>query len=149
MKLFAPVLLLALGSCQPVDFEYADGAPGRFADWQGHWVVINYWAEWCAPCRMEIPQLNALHRALGGHEMLVVGVNYDAVAGDALRALTRRMGIGFPVMTQDPRARYGYDLPVVLPTTVIIDPAGTVVATLVGPQTEASIKSVLGVSAPL
>ena len=59
------------------------------------------------------------------------------------------MGIGFPVMTQDPRVHYGYDLPVVLPTTVIIDPAGAVVATLVGPQTEASIKSVLGVSAPL
>ncbi len=149
MRLFVPVLLLVLASCQPVDFEYADGAPGRFADWEGHWVVINYWAEWCAPCRMEIPHLNALHRALGGHAALVVGVNYDAVEGDALRALTQRMGIDFPVLTQDPRARFGYDLPAVLPTTVIIDPSGTVVATLVGPQTEASIKSVLGVSAPL
>jgi thiol-disulfide isomerase/thioredoxin len=149
MKLFAPVLLLALGSCQPVDFDYADGTHGRFAAWEGHWVVINYWAEWCAPCRMEIPQLNALHRALGGHETLVVGVNYDGVQGDALHVLTQRMGIGFPVMTLDPRVRFGYDLPAVLPTTVIIDPSGTVVATLVGPQTEASIKSVLGVSAPL
>ena len=149
MRLYAPVLLLALGSCQPVDFKYADGSPGRFADWGGHWVVINYWAEWCAPCRMEIPQLNELHRALGGHEALVVGVNYDAVAGDALTALIQKMGIAFPVMTLDPRARYGYDLPAVLPTTVIVGPTGAVVETLVGPQTKASIKAVLGVSAPL
>ena len=149
MRLCAPVLLLVLGSCQPVDFQYADGSSGRFADWESHWVVINYWAEWCAPCRMEIPQLNALHRALGGHETLVVGVNYDAVAGDALVALMQKMGIEFPVMTLDPRGRYGYDLPAVLPTTVIIGPAGAVVATLVGPQTEASIKAALGVSAPL
>ena len=56
-------LILAVGSCAPIDFEYADGAAGRYSDWRGHWVFINYWAEWCAPCRYEIPQLNALSKA--------------------------------------------------------------------------------------
>ena len=147
--LLALVTLIAVGSCRPVDFVYADGAPGRYADWAGSWVVINYWAEWCAPCRIEIPQLNALHHALDGHKTLVIGVNYDAVVGDALGVSMQRLGIEFPVMTTDPRTRYDYDLPAVLPTTVIIDPAGAVVAMLVGPQTEATINTALGVSAPL
>jgi thiol-disulfide isomerase/thioredoxin len=143
----ALLLTLAVGSCAPIDFEYADGAPGRYSDWRGHWVFINYWAEWCAPCRYEIPQLNAVSKDLAASGALVVGVNFDGVDGDALRALMQRMGIEFPVATQDPRSRFGYELPAVLPTTIVIDPKGDVVATLVGPQTGDSLRAVMGVSA--
>jgi len=48
MKVVHRVLLmltLAIGSCTPVDFEYADGTGGRYSDWRGHWIFINYWAE--------------------------------------------------------------------------------------------------------
>ena len=143
------VLLLSImaGSCAPIDFEYADGAAGRYSEWRGHWVFINYWAEWCAPCRYEIPQLNALNRAQETGVLRVVGVNFDGVDGDALRALMLRMSIEFPVMTKDPRERFGYELPAVLPTTVVIDPNGEVAATLVGPQTESTLRAVMGVSA--
>ena len=41
--------------------ELADGGSLRFAERTGQWLVINYWAEWCAPCREEIPELNELH----------------------------------------------------------------------------------------
>ena len=143
----ALLLTITVGSCAPTDFEYADGAPGRYADWRGHWVFINYWAEWCAPCRYEIPQLNALRKELSAGGGLVVGVNYDGVDGDGLRALMQRMGIEYPVATTDPRMRYGYQMPAVLPTTVVIDPKGTIIATLVGPQTQASLQAVMGVSA--
>jgi len=143
----ALLLTLAAGSCAPIDFEYADGAPGRYSDWRGHWVFVNYWAEWCAPCRYEIPQLNALSKDLAASGALVVGVNFDGVDGDGLRALMQRMGIEFPVATKDPRARFGYELPAVLPTTVVIDAKGKVAATLVGPQTRVSLQAVMGVSA--
>lgn len=147
VRRIALLLTFAAGSCAPIDFEYADGAPGRYSEWRGHWVLINYWAEWCAPCRYEIPQLNAVHKASWANEAIVIGVNFDGVDGDGLPALIQRMGIEFPVVTTDPRARFGYDLPAVLPTTVIIDPNGAVAATLVGPQTEATLKAVTGVSA--
>lgn len=141
------MLTLAIGSCTPVDFEYADGTSGRYSDWRGHWVFINYWAEWCAPCRYEIPQLNALNNAEPDSDVRVIGVNYDGIDGEALRALMQRMGVEFPVMTLDPRERFGYQLPVVLPTTVVIDPNGEVSATLVGPQTEETLRAVMRVSA--
>ena len=141
------LLTLTVGSCAPIDFEYADGAPGRFSDWRGHWVFINYWAEWCAPCRYEIPQLNTFNKELAASGAFVVGVNFDGVDGAGLRALMQRMSIEFPVATKDPRQRFGYEMPAVLPTTVVIDPSGNVAATLVGPQTEASLRAVMSVSA--
>jgi thiol-disulfide isomerase/thioredoxin len=143
------VLLLCAGSCVPADFDYANGAGGRYADWSGRWVVLNYWAEWCAPCRHEIPELNAFNHVLDGHGVLIVGINYDGVHGDALPALVKKMGIEFPVIDKDPRKHYGYDLPSVLPTTIIINPKGGVAATLVGPQTQASLQSLLGITAPM
>jgi thiol-disulfide isomerase/thioredoxin len=149
MKVAHAVLLmltLAIGSCTPVDFEYADGTGGRYSDWRGHWIFINYWAEWCAPCRYEIPQLNALNKGEPTSDVRVIGVNYDGIDGEALRALMQRMGVEFPVMTQDPRERFGYQMPVVLPTTVVINPKGEVSATLVGPQTEETLRAVMGVS---
>ena len=102
------LLTLAIGSCAPIDFEYADGAAGRYSDWRGHWVFINYWAEWCAPCRYEIPQLNSLNKVTPQSDVRVVGVNFDGVDGAALRALMQRMSIEFPVATKDPRERFGY-----------------------------------------
>ena len=76
----------------------------------------------------------------------MIGVNYDGIDGEALRALMQRMSIEFPVMTNDPRERFGYQLPAVLPTTVVINPKGEVAATLVGPQTEETLRAVMGVS---
>jgi thiol-disulfide isomerase/thioredoxin len=149
VKRGAVVLLLCVVACAPADFDYANGASGRYADWLGRWVVLNYWAEWCAPCRYEIPELNALNHLLDGHGVLVVGINFDGVHGAALPELMARMGIQFPVIDTDPRGHFGYQLPAVLPTTIVINPKGVVVATLVGPQTRMSLESLLGITAPL
>jgi thiol-disulfide isomerase/thioredoxin len=146
---FIAAAVLATGSCVPADFDYANGAAGRYTDWTGRWVVLNYWAEWCAPCRHEIPELNALNHVLEGRSVLVVGINYDGVQGAALPALVTKMGIEFPVIDTDPRKHYGYALPTILPTTIVIDPKGGVAATLVGPQTRASLQSLLGIMAPM
>jgi hypothetical protein len=69
----ATMLVAALAACSPgADFSYADGAPGRYDEWQGRWVFVNYWAEWCAPCRHEIPELNELHAARADSDAMVV-----------------------------------------------------------------------------
>ena len=140
--------LLLLTSCSRVDFSYADGTSGRFADWSGRWVVINYWAEWCAPCRYEIPELNEL-AADTPTDVLVVGVNYDGITGEDLTELIGRMGIEFTVILVDPQTHFAYDRPSVLPTTVLIDPDGHVKETLVGPQTRDSLAQRMGVAAAM
>jgi thiol-disulfide isomerase/thioredoxin len=103
---------------------------------RGQWVVVNYWAEWCKPCIKEVPELNALGEREG---ITVLGVNYDGAQGEALSAQVEALGIAFPTLDLDPAAALGVKRPTVLPTTLIIDPEGTLRATLVGPQTEDSL----------
>lgn len=140
--------LLLLASCDRIDFDYADGTSGRFTDWSGRWVVINYWAEWCAPCRYEIPELNEL-AADSSADVLVVGVNYDGITGEDLTRLIERMDIQFAVMLLDPQSHFAYDRPSVLPTTVLIDRDGRVAETLVGPQTRGSLEGRMSVPATM
>ena len=130
---------LLLG-CQENDIRFADGRAGRFDQWQGRWVLINYWAEWCAPCRKEIPELNELHHERASSGIVVIGVNYDGLQGDPLTKLIDEMNIEFPVLAEDPRQRWQQPSPPVLPTTLLIDPAGELADVLVGPQTLVSLR---------
>jgi thiol-disulfide isomerase/thioredoxin len=104
---------------------------------QGQWVVINYWAQWCAPCIKEIPELNRLDQDYA--QVTVVGVNYDGTNGHELELQRQKLGVTFASLESDPAAQLGIPRPVVLPTTLILDPTGRLVATLIGPQTLASL----------
>ena len=132
-------LLLWVAACEQPVFDIVDG-PGLVpSDLEGQWLVINYWATWCGPCITEIPELNEMHHN-SEYPIKVLGVDFDApVEVEAKRSAILKMKIDFPVLANDPAPRFGYGLPEVLPTTVIIDPSGAVSRTLVGPQTEASI----------
>ncbi|MEP4147558.1 MAG: TlpA disulfide reductase family protein [Halioglobus sp.] len=112
------------------------------AAYEGRWVVINYWAEWCKPCIKEIPELNALDRKY--EQVAVLGVNYDGNKGDQLQAQITALKIDFPTLVEDPSGVLGVALPSVLPTTLILDPDGQLITTLVGPQTLESLALATG-----
>lgn len=103
----------------------------------GQWVVVNYWAQWCAPCIKEIPELNSLDQEYA--QVTVVGVHYDGKEGQELELQRQKLGVTFASLASDPAAQLGISRPVVLPTTLILDPKGQLVATLIGPQTFASL----------
>jgi thiol-disulfide isomerase/thioredoxin len=121
-----------------------DSGPGNrsastasIADLRGQWVVINYWAKWCKPCIKEIPELNELDQHYS--QVTVLGVNYDGATGEELASQLESLGVEFTMLTEDPAAGLGLPRPVVLPTTVILNPTGNVSQTLIGPQTMASL----------
>ena len=140
LSILLACLSLAGCSSEP-SFRVADGSSIRFSDLHGEWVVLNYWAEWCAPCREEIPELNELRQqgSQRGVEIRVLGVNYDGLEGADLNAVMQRMEIEFSVLVDDPRENFRIGRAEVLPMTVVIDPKGTVQAVLVGPQTAESL----------
>ncbi len=130
---------LLLSACSEQDIRLADGKFSRFSHWEGRWIIVNYWAEWCAPCRKEIPELNRLHAERNSTGVVVLGVNYDALQGETLAKLVEEMGIQFPVLVDDPRLRWNVEQPSVLPTTLIINPDGELHKVSQGPQTYESL----------
>jgi thiol-disulfide isomerase/thioredoxin len=104
---------------------------------EGNWIVINYWATWCAPCKAEIPELNRL--AFRNTGLDVYAVNFDEVQGETLLQQAAEMDIQFPLLATDPGPRLGLTRPTVLPTTLILNPAGEETTRLIGPQTEAAL----------
>lgn len=105
----------------------------------GQWLVINYWAEWCAPCRTEIPELNALAEQLEGRSARVLGVNFDGLQGEDLKRVAETFGIAFTVLAEDPAPRFELPRNDVLPVTYIIDADGKLRERLVGEQTAAGL----------
>ena len=130
---------VGLVACSEDASRLADGTAVAWSQRDGEYVAINYWAEWCDPCREEIPQLNALHHDRDATRLVILGVNYDRISGESLAALIDEMGIEFPVLVSDPSERFDYDVPTMLPTTVIIGPDATVHEILIGPQTRESL----------
>ena len=128
--------ILALAGCGEQQWLDHQGNPLSHVDLQDHWVVVNYWAEWCAPCLHELPEFNRLAE---NPAVTVLGVNYDGVSGDALRELAQKMDIQFSVMGQDFADSLGLERPQVLPTTYIFNPQGELQHSLPGPQTERSL----------
>lgn len=125
--------VLALSGCNADWGSDLSGHTVSATQPEGRWTVINYWAEWCAPCRSEIPELNALAEADGGPRVL--GVNFDGLQGDALRSAATTLGIEFPVLLEDPAERLALPRAAVLPVTYLIDADGKVREQRVGEQT--------------
>jgi len=114
------------------------------ASLRGKPALINFWASWCHPCQEEAPRLQRLAARLGGRGRLV-GVDYSDALRDA-RAFIRRYRWTFPVLRDDSGTTgAAYDIPG-LPTTVVLDPQGRIVKTLVGPQTQRTLEAALKVA---
>ena len=126
-------LLVTLTACEQQSLHLLDGASKPWQEYRGRWVLINYWAEWCQPCRQEMPELNQLHK-LYSDRVVVLGVNYDHPQKEELQRQIESMGVEFPVLTRDPAQLLGYVRPLVLPTTLVFNPQGELQQTLIGPQ---------------
>ena len=130
MRILAPLCVtFILTGCLGDDI---DRSGPRISDFQGQWLVINYWAKWCKPCIKEIPELNEFDRKFD--HASVLGVNYDGAMGEDLAQQIRDFSIEFPILVNDPAVELGTRRPKVLPTTLILNPRGELIATLVGPQ---------------
>lgn len=106
---------------------------------EGQWLVINYWAEWCPPCRKEIPQLNLYSEQVTGQDVRVIGVNYDNLQGAELEAAVKAFDIRFTVLSEDPADRLGLPRSEGLPVTFIVDPQGTLRDQRLGEQTASGL----------
>lgn len=109
-------------------------------------LIVNFWATWCPPCRVEIPQFIKVQEKYRSRGLVLVGVAMDKK--DAVRAYADEIGINYPVLLGDLEAmelsrkagnRFG-----ALPFTLIIDRTGRIIATELGGLTQAKLEPIIG-----
>lgn len=105
------------------DLEKYDGGRISLASLKGNMVILTFWATWCAPCKVEMPTLEAAYGKHGGKGVTVVGVNYQQEKPQ-VKKFAESNKMTFPiVMDTDGKASDAYNVPG-LPTTFFIDADG-------------------------
>jgi thiol-disulfide isomerase/thioredoxin len=122
----------------------------RLSDFRGKVVLLNFWATWCAPCKVEMPSLDKLHAALGGDRFAVVAISGDRAGKRAVDPYFDQNNIRLP-RYYDPKNAAGMALGVTgLPTSVLIDKDGRELGRLLGdaewdsPDALALVKQAMG-----
>ena len=114
-------------SSQAPDFTLRsmDGQNLRLQELRGRVVLVNFWATWCGPCRQEMPHLNRLYDKYRSSGFVMLGVNIDDDANNAI-GVANKLGMKFPVLFDtDKKVSRLYDLNT-MPSTVVIDRDGKV-----------------------
>ena len=141
LKLTLPLLCLFLFSCEKGDIELFDARPIFSSEFSGNWILVNYWADWCAPCIKELPEL--FEFAEENNDVLVYVYNFDELDKEDLKPVAKRFNLKLPSLISHPREIWGIQTPPAVPATFFINPEGVVVESLFRPQTKDSLSSVL------
>lgn len=105
----------------------------HLTEFQGKWVLLNFWATWCAPCRKEMPMLDALQAELGGEDFEVVLIAAGRNPKPAIRKFFEEAGIINLPTLRDPTQQLSNLMGVFgLPITIILNPEGLEIARMRG-----------------
>lgn len=138
---FVSLIVVSIGACA---LDVGDAAPVQnltpllyqkqfdqkqakisLEQYRGKVVYLDFWASWCGPCKISLPLLNELYRALSTNGFEVLAVNIDTIPSDAIKFLGR-----YPVdyqVVSDPKGDYTKQFSVVsMPTAFIIDRSGVI-----------------------
>jgi thiol-disulfide isomerase/thioredoxin len=120
--------------------------PVKMTDYKGKVVILNFWATWCGPCKVEIPSFVELYAKYKDKGLVVVGVSIDD-SPEQLQSFMKEFRMNYPVLQMKPEVEdfwgpfYGY------PTTFVIARDGSICTKHLGPitkeQGEQEIKSLL------
>lgn len=132
---------LSIGETAPTDplprLE-GDGAES-LTDYRGRWVLVNFWASWCLPCREEAPALERFQREHGGPKFTVLGIDSRDLTSDGI-AFVEQYGLSYPQLRDgDGDAAEDYGTTGV-PENFLVDPTGKVRLLVRGPISEERLR---------
>ncbi|MBN1967556.1 MAG: TlpA family protein disulfide reductase [Anaerolineae bacterium] len=124
------------------DFSLAglDGEAVALSDYRGQYVLVNFWATWCPPCRAELPDLVSFYHDHADEGFILIGVNEQETAAVA-SAFLNEQNLDFLVVTDTNGAvlnRYGTSS---LPSSFLIDPDGVIVQRWSGMISRATLEA--------
>ena len=118
------------------------------SDFKGRPVVVNFWATWCAPCKVEMPWFEEFSKKYASDGLAVIGLTDDADAGkEAIAKSAAKVGVTYPILLADDPVEKAYGDPEVLPMSFYVDRNGKVIEVTAGlgpkDELEAKVKEVI------
>lgn len=140
--LLAWLMLFALNAAA-ADFTLKDtqGRIHHLTDYRGKWVLVNFWATWCAPCLDELPDLAALYKAHKGADLVVIGVAMEYPSAQVVLDFLKTQPLPYPVVLGDYKIAKQIGPVAALPTSYLFDQTGKLVSSQSGPVTRASVEA--------
>lgn len=138
-----------IGEAAP-DFELQalDGSKLKLSDLRGKAVLLNFWATYCGPCKIEMPWFVELQKEYGPQGFQIVGVAMDDASTEDIAKFAKEMGVNYPILLGKESVGQSYGGVNVLPTTFFLDRTGKVIAREFGLQSRSvfvdHIKQALG-----
>lgn len=145
----APGAVGAMRGQTAPDFELnsLDGKKVHLADYRGKAVLLNFWATWCEPCKIEMPWFVQLEKQYGPEGLQVIGVAMDDTSEPEIAQFAKEMGVNYPVLLGKESVGDAYGGIIHLPTTFYIDRNGKIVERIEGLHSrhdmESNIKTAL------
>lgn len=126
------------------ELETLDGAPVSLADLRGKVVVVNFWATWCPPCRVEMPGFQRVYTDRREDGLVIVGVSLDQGGEGPVREFVRERGITFPIAMADANVAQAFGGVRTLPTSFLIDREGRIRQEVTGIFAEPTLRMAVG-----
>jgi len=134
IKLAPEIFPVGVDSPAP-SFTATDLGTGRqvtLADYKGQVVLLNIWATWCEPCKVEMPSMEQLEKELGPSGLKIVAVSVDEGSADAVRQFARDYGLTFGIL-HDPSGRIQRIYQTTgIPESFVINREGRIVKKVIG-----------------
>jgi peroxiredoxin len=114
------------------DLPTLDGGKVKLSDYRGKAVLLNFWATWCPPCKVEMPWFAELQNRYGKDGLVVLGVAMDDSDPSKIAAFAHEVGVNYPVLLGTDQVSDDYGNVQYLPTTFYIDRNGAIVSKMAG-----------------
>ncbi len=111
--------------------------------YQGQWVVVNYWATWCPPCLEEVPELVSLYDDRKDQDVMVIGVVFDYESAETVTTYVDDMLMSYPIVLGNDDIAKQIGSAALLPTTYVYNPQGKLVKTKRGLVTRQYLESLI------
>jgi peroxiredoxin len=125
------------------------GGPASLADYRGQVILLNVWATWCEPCRVEMPSMERLSRQFQGTGFRVVAVSIDQADSTVVNAFVKELGLTFDILHDQPGTIQRIYQTTGVPESFVIDRHGVIVQRVIGaadwdtPATDALVRRLL------
>ena len=144
----APVPNLVGKAAPPFTVMTLDGTPVSLADYKGKALLVNFWATWCAACKLEMPWLAQLRQKYVSHGFEIIGIVTDGATEEKVRQIVAKYGVEYRIARCNHKTAQAYGGLPYLPESFYIDKHGKIILAADAPDSkeeiEVNIRKLLG-----